>query len=409
MNLTKPIKKQTLFLPILGLAFISLAPFTHNLQAQTFSLYPAGDDATSSLGEFRLLVDSAFIDIVDAALKGSILNTTETWPGSGLLIYDGGAFSSPVLYDAATTVGRSDGFVSGGSPYDDGTIAGRAPGRTIVSDSQLTLLPSWPDASNSVYEVHTFLKSLHLSDAVTTHLGISVKAGMDAPTRPVSAGEVEAYSTNSDFPARSFFNVYVQVDIPAAGALPAVQLVNVDPLLVENSVIYGFPPRAFYIHQNTNSVSVYFNTDVTLTTTNGSITIPRGTLFGQLTLAGHGMSYSEAEITSFETEVEAAAASSTMPVNGNPYKSVVIQDFAPNYNAIRVPKIVQSHSTNSGFGFTVANLDVHSTNYVQARTNLLLGNWLTISTNIATSNSFNFVDPQAGANQQRFYRVMQMP
>lgn len=395
-----------LALLILALATL-VSPVT--LHAQRYTNYPAGDDASSSLGEFRLVVDSAFVDIVDAALAGSVLSTTETWPGSGLLIYDGGVFSSPVLYDAVTVAGRSDGFVSGGSPYDEGTIAGRAPGRTIISDSQLTLPPSWPDATNRVYEVHTFLKSLQLTDAVTTHLGISVKAGTNAPMRPVSAGEVEAYSTNSDFPARSFFNVYVQVDIPAAGALPAVQLVNVDPLLVENKLINSFPPRAFYIHQNTNSVSVYFNKDITITNNNGSATIPRGTLFGQLTLAGHGMSYSEYEIPNFEIEVEAAAATSTMALNANPYTSVVIQDFAPNYNAIRLPKLVQNLSTNNGFAFTVLNVDVRSTNYVQACTNLSLGTWLNISTNIASSNSFNFVDPLAGSSQQRFYRVRVKP
>lgn len=394
---------------MLVLTMISLAPALNNLQAQTFSAYPAGDDATSSLGEFRLVVDSAFVDITDAALAGSILNTTETWPGSGLLIYDGGTFSSPILFDAATTVGRSDAFVSGSLPADVGTIAGRAPGRTMISDSQLTLQPSWPEATNRVYEIHTFLKSVHLTDAVTTGLGISVRAGMDAPTRPVSAGEVEAYTTNSDFPAHSFFNVFVQVDIPASGALPAIQLVNVDPLLVENTVIYGFPPRAFYIHGNTNSVSAYFNTDVTITNANGNVTIPRGTLFGQLTLAGHGMSYSEYDISGFETEVETAGTTSTMPLNGNPYRSVVIQDFAPNYNAVRLPQPVQFHLTNNGFAFSVYNVDVHSTNYVQACASLALGNWQTISTNIPGSNNFSFVDPLAGSSQQRFYRVMVKP
>lgn len=402
-------KKQTLLLPLLTLALVALTPATNNLQAQTFSAYPAGEDAISSLGEFRLIVDSAFVDITDAALAGSVLNTTETWPGSGLLIYDGGTFSSPVLYDAATVVGRSDAFVSGTMPADVGTIAGHAPGRTLVRDSQLTLQPSWPEATNRVYEIHTFLKSLHLTDAVTTHLGISVRAGIDAPTRPVSAGEVEAYTTNADFPARSFFNVYVQVDIPASGALPAIQLVNVDPLLVENTVIYGFPPRAFYIHGNTNSVSVYFNANVTITNANGNVTIPRGTLFGQLTLAGHGMSYGEFDITSFETEVETASTTSAMPLNGNPFKSVIIQDFAPDYNAVRAPQPAQYHLTNNTFAFTVFNVDVHSTNYVQASTSLSPGNWQNISTNIAVSNSFSFTDPLAGSNQRRFYRVMVKP
>jgi hypothetical protein len=399
-------KPRLLSLPTLAVLLAPLGIATH-LQAQTFASYPAGDDAASSLGQFRLVVDGAFVDITDAALAGSIFTTTEGLPG--VWIYDGGVFTSPVLFDAATTVGRSDPFVSGAPIADAGTIAGRAPGRTYIGDGQLTVQPSWPDASNRVYEVHTFLKSLHLTDVATANLGISVKAGMDAPTRPVSAGEVEAFGTNSDFPARSFFNVYVQVDIPAAGALPAVQLVNVDPLLVENAVIYGFPPRAFYIHGNTNAVSVYFNTDITITTTNGSVTIPRGTLFGQLTLAGHGMSYAEYEIPSFETEVETEITTSTMPLNANPFKSVTIQDFAPNYNAVRVPVLSQYRLTNNVFGFTVLNVDVHSTNYVQVCTNSVLGSWLTISTNVPATTSFTFTDSQAGGNPRRFYRVMVKP
>ena len=324
---------------ILALA-LAVSGSSINLHAQRYAAYPAGDDSASSLGQFRLVVDGAWVDIMDAALAGSIFTTTEGLPG--VWIYDGGVFTSPVLFDPATVVGRSDGFVSGSPPDTNGVIAGRAPGRTLLADNQLLVKPSWLDATGRVYEVHTFLKSLHLTDALTTQLGFSVKAGMLTPTRPVSAGEVEAYSTNSDFPARSFFNVYVQVDIPAAGPLPAIQLVNVDPLLVENAVIYGFPPRAFYIHGNTNAVSVYFNTDVTITNANGTLTVPRGTLFGQLTLAGHGMNYSEYEIPSFETEMEAEMQSS-MPVNANPFPSVFIQDFSPNY-ALSPPAIL----TNPG-------------------------------------------------------------
>jgi hypothetical protein len=154
---------------------------------------------------------------------------------------------------------------------------------------------------------------------------------------------------------------------------------------------------------------VYFNTDVTITNVNGNVTVPRGTLFGQLTLAGHGMSYSEADITSFETEVETAAGTSTMPLNGSPYKSVFIQDFAPNYNAVRAPQIVQCSLTNHVFGCTVLNVDVHSTNYVQTCTNWSLGSWVTISTNVPTTTSFSFTDTQAGGSQRRFYRVMVKP
>jgi hypothetical protein len=307
-----------------------------------------------------------------------------------------------------TTVGRSDGFVSGSPPDTNGVIAGRAPGRTYVSESQLTVKPGWANATGRVYEVHTFMKSLHLTDAVTTHLGFSVRAGMLAPTRPVSAGEVEAYHTTSDFPASSFFNIYVEVDIPAAGALPAVQLVNVEPMLVENASIYGFPPRASYTHGNTNAVPVYSNQDLTITNANGSLTVPRGTLFGQLTLAGHGMSYSEYEIPSFETEMEAELLT-PMPLPANPFKSVVIEDFAPNYNAVPQALLMWSYVTNGTFVLTVNNVKPHTTNYVQVSTNLTLASWLTLSTNVPATNFFIVTDPAVETYRQRFYRVLQMP
>ena len=231
---------------------------------------------------------------------------------------------------------------------------------------------------------------------------------MQAPTRPVSAGEVEAYSTNSDFPARSFFNIYVEVDIPAAGPLPAVQLVNVQPLLVENAVIYGFPPRAFYIHGNTNAVPVYFNRDFTITNNNGSMTVPRGTLFGQLTLAGHGMNYASYEIASFETEME-TETQTPMPLTANPFFSVAVPDPAPNYNAIPAARLSRSYVSNGVFFLTVTTVTPHSTNFVQTCDDLRLTNWVTISTNVPSTNVFNFTEPSVGTFLRRFFRVRQVP
>lgn len=395
---------KPLHLSVLGLALAAhFSPAT--LHAQRYAGYPAGDDSASSLGQFRLVVDGAWVDIMDAALAGSVFTTTEGLPG--VWIYDGGVFTSPVLFDPATTVGRSDGFLSEGALETNGVIAGRAPGRTYVSENQLIVKPGWADATGRVYEVHTFMKSLHLTDARTANLGFSVRAGMQAPTRPVSAGEVEAYSTNSDFPARSFFNIYAEVDIPAAGPLPAVQLVNVVPLLVEKPAIYGFPPRAFYIHGNTNAVPVYFNQDFTITNNNGSMTVPRGTLFGQLTLAGHGMSFSEFEIASFEAEME-TELQAPMPLTANPFPSVVIEDFAPNYYAIPPARLSRSYVSNGVFFLTVTNVTPRSTNYVQGNTDLRTLNWVTISTNVPATNVFDFSSPAVGT-PQRFFRVLQMP
>ena len=376
------------------------------LHAQRYATHPAGDDSSSSLGQFRVVVDGNLVDTLDAVLAGSIFTTTEGLPG--VWIYDGGVFTSPVLFDPATVVGRTDGFQSESAPDLSGAIAGRAPGRTYVSDAQLVVKPSWGDATGGVYEVHTFMKSLHLTDSMTTRMGFSVRAGMQSPTRPVSPGEVQAYSTNADFPARSFFNIYAEVDIPAGGPLPAIQLVNVDPMLVENPTIYSFPPRAFYVHGNTNSVSVYLNQNLTLTNGGSTMTLPRGTLFGQLTLAGHGMSYASYEIASFETEME-TESQTPMPLNANPFNSVLVGDFSPNYNAVLQPSLTPVGLTNGAFQFKVTSATPGTTNYVQATTNLTAPDWLTLSTNVPATNFFNVTDFGAGTNQQRLYRVLQRP
>ena len=47
-------------------------------------------------------------------------------------------------------------------------------------------------------------------------------------------------------------------------------------------------------------------------------------------------------------------------------------------------------------------------NYVlQASTNLV--NWTPLSTNLATTNLFNLIDPRASNFPARFYRVIQLP
>jgi plastocyanin len=56
-----------------------------------------------------------------------------------------------------------------------------------------------------------------------------------------------------------------------------------------------------------------------------------------------------------------------------------------------------------GFQFTVSNLVVAATYVVQASTNLV--NWTDIATNIASSSVEDYVDSEATAFQQRFYRT----
>jgi len=379
------------------------------LNAQSFASYPAGDDITTSLGQFQITLDPSWVKIFDVIMTNTPFGGTLVT--RHLRLYHKGVLTSPTLYDQATTIGRSASFLSGGPEEALGTIAGRAPGRTIVRDSQLVVRPDWEDTNGGIHEIHTFLKSMHLTDVFTTRVGFSVKAGMQAPTRPVSAGEVEAGSAGSDFPAKSFFNVYVQVDLPAGGVLPAIQLANVDPLLVQQTNVFSFPPRIVYQHENSTAVSMYFNKDVDIPDPQGGndIHVTRGTLFGQLTLAGHGVGFGQVEIEAFQNEVETESGIVSMPVNPLPNVSVEIQDFAPDYNAA-LPTLVASHFGGDGsLVLTISHAPVGSTNYLQVSTNLLSGNWQTIATVVPTTNTFTFTDPNGGGAVQRFYRWTGIP
>jgi hypothetical protein len=395
-----------LLILLLTCAFIS-TPL--KMTAQTFGDYPVGDDNTFSLGQFQIVLEPAWAKIYDVLIPNSPLGTVSAT--RHIKLYHKGVFTSPTLYDQSTMIGRSDPFAIGSPLEFAGTLAGRAPGRTYVTASQFVVHPSWPEPAAGGHVIHTFLKSMHLTDSFTGQFGFSVKAGMLAPTRPVSAGQVEAGTGPGDFPANSFFNVYVVVDIPGGGLLPPIQLVNVDPLLVQQTNIAYFPPHLVYQHENSTAVSVYFNTncDIPDPTTGGTIHVTRGTLFGQLTLAGHGISFSSAEIETFQTEFENENATNSMPLNTAPVTNIVIQDFSPDYNASPRSLSGGHFAAGGSFIFTVNQVVPNTTNYLQVCNNLSSANWQTVAMVIPATNSFTFTDPDAMNNPQRYYRLSLAP
>ena len=399
-------KCARLLIPLLACVILGTPAKT---AAQTFATYPAGDDVTPSLGQFQIVRDQAWVKIFDVIIPnsplGSVLSTKH------IKLYHKDVITSPTFYDPNTLIGRSDSFVAG-SPVDyAGTLTGQAPGRTYVNESQLVVHPTWPGPTGGAREIHTFLKSMHMVDSLTTRVGFSVKAGMQAPTRPVSAGQVEGGSVQNDFPANSFFNVYVVVDLPAGGSLPAIQLVNVDPLLVQQTNISFFPPHVVYQHENSTAVSVYFNNDCIIhdPTTGADIPVTRGTLFGQLTLAGHGISFSSVEVEAFQAEFENESATNTMPLNTAPITNITIVDFSPDYNAAPRSLSGGHFASNGSFIFTINYLTPNTTNYLQVSTDLGSGSWQIIATIIPTTNSFTFVNPDAMNDPQRFYRPSLAP
>jgi hypothetical protein len=300
-------KARRSLLPILGLAVAGLCTAT-NVWAQ----FPGrGDDVTPSLGQFNVVVDPHF----ELAVKSNPAYAPYLSNKGGNL-----NFTSPILFDPTTTIGRSDPLSAGSAADTAGVLAGSLAPHP-VRDDQFTVKPSFAEGPDGTREVHTFIESMHLTGS-----GFEVKAGRQAPLRPISAGEVESLSGNSgdptqDFPANSFFDVFVQVDVPSLGGFPKIELVNVDPLLVQSTSITAFPPTVLYIHGNSSAVPLYFNTDIL------AIGVHRGDLFGQLTLAGHGVGFTEADVPEFEAaEMEAEAHNGRLPLQDNPIPHVDLVD-----------------------------------------------------------------------------------
>jgi len=149
-------------LPIFGLVLVGLNT-SATLQAQ----FPGrGDDVTPSLGQFNLVVDPHF----ENAIKSN--------PGYAPYLSNKGGhlnFTSPILFDPTTTIGRRDPLIAGSADDTAGVLAGiLAP--HLLQDGQFTVRPPFAEGPDGTREVHTFSDSIHLTGS-----GFEVKAGRQAP------------------------------------------------------------------------------------------------------------------------------------------------------------------------------------------------------------------------------------
>jgi len=249
-------------------------------QAHAAAIFPAqGIDHMSSLGSFTINVTPDFRPFV----KG---------------IDALGNFTSPYLFDTDTQIGRSGAIVEGSAADIGGTPVGS--GVTSVSNADFSSIPiSFQQNSGVNREVHTEILNFNLVDSDPSGSGMALRAGSQNPnllpgTRR-SVGEVESLSGTgdpaNDFLAQSFFDVFVNIFTPG---LPT--LYNQTPLLIENFALTGFPPNVVYIHGGAEAVPILFATDFG--------PFPKDTLFGYLTLAGHGVGPQPKPGKELEVELE---------------------------------------------------------------------------------------------------------
>jgi len=253
-----------------------------------FAQFPAqGDDPTTSLGSFKIQISSNF---------------TRLFTGCPGFDATSGILTSPTLYDPATLVGRSNVIRDGDANDTNGVAVGTA--GTIVAENQLFPPPGFPCAGVAgcasgpgTREVHTEVRSLKMtSGPVAVRAGVWYNNPTTAtpPTR-ISPGEVESQSgpggaPANDFPASSFFDVFVRVDVPACGTggFPGATLYNSAPLIVKNLNLTAFPPRVVYLHDTSTAVPILFlNANPPLWNADD--------ILGYFVLAGHGIGFTNSQ------------------------------------------------------------------------------------------------------------------
>ncbi len=271
---------------------------TQRSQAQVFP--PQGDDTTGSMGVFQITVDPSFRPLVAAA--GALVAYTGYRSSDGTL-------TSPLCIDNATTIGRSG---PNSRLYFPGPAIpiGAGSWDTILGYGDYPAIPFlWAAAPPPTEEVLTEIKSFVLlsvspgpdgkhcpPDPRVPAVPLSwpmVKAGTFAGVTPRSLGIVQENVANGpaapDFPAHSFFDIFVNVNLPplpgteSAAAFPVTGAVlyNDSPLIITNLSLAGFPPTVIYIHGETPAVPLKFK-----------VSNPpywsAGDIFGYVVLAGHG-------------------------------------------------------------------------------------------------------------------------
>jgi hypothetical protein len=265
------------------------------LPARAQQFPPLGDDNTSSLGSFKIQVNNQYATMFAGC------------PG-----FSNPILSSPTMYDPATRVGRSNALLDGSAADTNGVPVGTA--GTIVKESMLFPPPGYPCAGATgacssgpnTREIHTEVRSLRMVNlggplpVVRAGLWYDSSSVQNPPSR-ISPGEVESHSgpgglPTNDLPASSFFNIFVQVDMPACGGFPGATLYNSSPLIVKNPNLTALPPRVVYLHDSSTVVPILFlKANPPLWNAND--------ILGYFVLAGHGVGFtnSQSDVSQFNS------------------------------------------------------------------------------------------------------------
>lgn len=224
--------------------------------------------------------------------------------------------TSPVLFDPSTQIVRSAPIIGGQGPV---LTTGVTVGATTAAYPDMGQIPgtftSSACASNCPDQVATHINTFNLTGG-----GFVVAAGSAGqtllnqlgtpPTLPSSFGIVQSNTGvdgtgPNDFPARSFFDVFVSVEVPAPGGGNLIlsnqpNTGSGQPLLVQSTDLQAFPPRVVYVHGASSNPTIYLDGELGTSAFAGLIGDPLGTI----TLSGHGVGYTNtpADVAQFQQD-----------------------------------------------------------------------------------------------------------
>ena len=257
-----------------------------------------GDDTAQSFGAFWILIEPPYRSLFTGCAGYN--STTHV-------------LQSPWLYEPNTKIGRS-APIKDNSPQDNAGVPVGTAG-THIKDAGLQLPTGFAPILPGSWEVHTELYHLNMvGSGAAVRAGVCYSHAGCSPTAPppsnrISAGEVISNNatpgSHPDFPARSYFNVFAQIDIPTCGGFPATTVYNGKALKVGTASISSFPPAsAVYMHDSSSAVGVKFLANGGA----GNTKWEKGDRLGCVILAGHGIipSFGHAELQQAPSAVPVA-------------------------------------------------------------------------------------------------------
>lgn len=288
--------------------------------AASFPATPT-DGQTFSIGVVQIVVDPNFAFLFAPAPSYAFYYPGYAGPSSGVL-------TGPVMYDGNTIIGESVNHLRSATVFPIAVGTGNLyPLSTTYSNifgygDYALIPPGFSGAPANLDQIFTQIKQMDLVGYVDTNGSscsdprvpstkssgvagqgrgpqVTVKAGpggmgigSSLPMNRRSIGIVQQTALGNDFPAQSFFDVFVEVTLPPVPytasdtSFPAGGAVLYndasDPLLIENLSLTNLPPTATYVHGQSTAVPIRFRD-------NNPPYWAAGDVLGYLTLAGHGV------------------------------------------------------------------------------------------------------------------------